>query len=114
MAGQSSLSPSKEVGERIKNTRKSRGLSQEQLASQISETCSSKVISRYENGTCDMRLLTFLEICNVLECTPNDLTQEYSSGEDDRIQGFHKLNAKNREIVETMVQALLLQQNQSL
>ena len=99
-----------QVGDKIRNLRKKKGITQDQLAAQISESCSGKTISKYENGMSDMRMLTFFEICEALECAPNDLAPEHILKAESPISSFYLLDQRNQEMIETMIQALLLKQ----
>ena len=101
-----------QVGERIRVVRKKRGMTQDELAAQISESCSGKMISKYENGMTEMRMLTYFEICQALGCAPNDLAPESTTRRTGTISDFNLLSQKNREMVETMIQALILKQMQ--
>ena len=60
------------IGEKLKLKRKSKGLTQQQLADKITKLDRSK-ISDIENGKEDFLLSTLLKICNALEIEPKDL-----------------------------------------
>ena len=99
-----------QFGEKLRQLRKSRNMSQEQLAEKISDTCSSNMISRYESGQTIMNVFTYFDVCNALGCTYNELAPDGIAIPDDRVEHYHQLTEKNKEIVQTMVQALILQQ----
>ena len=101
-----------QVGERIRKLRKQKGMTQDQLAEQISDGCSGKTISKYENGMTDMRMLTFFEICEALECSADDLAPSDIACTEKMVHDFHLLNQKNKEMIETIIQALLIKQIQ--
>ena len=62
----------KNIGEKIKLKRKSRGLTQQQLADKISRLDRSK-ISDIENGKEDFLLSTLLKICEALNIEVKEL-----------------------------------------
>ena len=66
------------LGTRIKQLRKAKGLTQEQLASLINVTKVS--ICCYEKGNRTPNLETFMDLVNVLDTTPN-----YLLGADTRV-----------------------------
>lgn len=75
----------KKIGKRIKNYRKAIDYSQENLASDISKSniipyidnFSDKIISRHENGSSEMGIITFINYCRTLHKTPNELLADY-------------------------------------
>ncbi|WP_425756495.1 helix-turn-helix domain-containing protein [Ihubacter sp. rT4E-8] len=62
---------SKEVGNRIRTIRKSKGLSQQKFASALHKTKST--ISKYERGAIALDLETLHEICQLLQIPPHVL-----------------------------------------
>ena len=106
---------SQEVGNNIKKARKSKKLTQEKLAEQISETCFFQTVSRWEKGTDRMNLLTFFDICAGLGVEPNDLAPtrllKQKSCSVQAPDGYAELNEENRRTIQKLVQALLLQQS---
>lgn len=62
---------SKEIGNRIRTLRKSKGLSQQEFASALHKTKST--ISKYEHGDIALNLETFREICQLLQMPPHVL-----------------------------------------
>lgn len=108
------LTDEQAVGEKMRTIRKARKMTQEKLAEEISDTCSGKVISRYENGTDKMGMLTFFDVCAGLKVTPNDLAPDWllQIGKVPTApEGYEQLTEANQKIIRQMVQALLLQQS---
>lgn len=108
------LTDEQAVGEKMRTIRKAWKLTQEQLAETISDTCSGKVISRYETGTDKMGMLTFFDVCAGLKVTPNDLAPDWllQMGKAPAApEGYEQLNEANQKMIQQMVRALLLQQN---
>ena len=60
-----------QIGENIRQCRKNRGCTQEQLAEKID--VSTITISRIENGENAMNILTFCEIMRCLDASPEEL-----------------------------------------
>ena len=107
------LPDEKIVGENIKKIRKSKGMTQEQLAEKISDTCSGKTISRYENGNGQMLLSTYFGICEALEVSPNDLSPERLLQMDfttKLLEDYRKLNTEYQETARGIIRLLLYQQ----
>lgn len=75
----------KKIGKRIKNYRRAIDYSQENLASDISKSniipyidhFSDKIISRHENGSSEMGIITFINYCRTLHKTPNELLADF-------------------------------------
>ena len=65
----------KYIGERIRKIRKEQKLTQENIAQEIN--ISRKEIINIEKGKRGLSLETLINICNVLNCTPNDLFNKY-------------------------------------
>ncbi len=70
------------VGKRIQEVRKSRGLTQEELAQQLD--LSTKYISNIECGFKTPKLNTFVAIANALHCDANDLLSDVLDSVTDR------------------------------
>ncbi len=64
------------IGERIKQYRLAANITQEKLAEQID--ISTSFLSRIETGIAVAGLETYLRICNVLNISLNDITQDMS------------------------------------
>lgn len=62
---------SKIVGENIKNARKYKGLTQKAVASILHMT--QQQYSRFENGVFELNYSQIVEICKLLDITPNEL-----------------------------------------
>jgi len=60
-----------EIGKRIQRFRKKKGLTQEQLAEMIN--MSPNHLSAIERGVYGVKLDTFVEIMNCIDCTADDL-----------------------------------------
>ena len=65
-----------ELGRRVRDLRRQRGWTQEQLAEQVG-VCTS-YIGHIERGTRTLSLETFATLCSVLQAEPNDLL--YAAG----------------------------------
>ena len=63
-----------DLGERIREARKKRGLSQEQLADRMA--MDRKTVSRYEQGEREMGISTFIQIAEALDMSPSELLPE--------------------------------------
>ena len=61
----------KEIGKNIKQARKSKGLTQTQIAEILKMT--QQQYSRFENGIFELNYKQILAICQILEITPNDI-----------------------------------------
>lgn len=66
-----------EVGNKLYKLRKSKGLTQAEVAEKAE--LSDRTYADIERGNVNMRLETLLKICNALNITPNDIltTEEY-------------------------------------
>lgn len=61
----------KKVGENIKEARKFKGLTQAQVAKIFHMT--QQQYSRFENGVFELNYSQIIEICKLLDITPNDV-----------------------------------------
>ena len=61
----------KEVGERIKDARKFKGLTQKQVAEAFFMT--QQQYSRFENGVFELNYQQIVNICKFLDTTPNEI-----------------------------------------
>ena len=59
------------VGKNIKEARKLKGLTQKQVANHFRMT--QQQYSRFENGVFELNYYQIIEICNLLEITPNEI-----------------------------------------
>lgn len=60
-----------EIGSRLYKIRKKTGLTQIQVA--IAADISERTYADIERGTANMRIITFLRICDTLHVTPNEI-----------------------------------------
>lgn len=61
------------IGERIRNLRKKKSITQEQLADRLG--LKRSIISKYENGIVDINLSTIKKIADILEISTTDLIE---------------------------------------
>ena len=61
----------KKVGNLIKEARKLKGLTQKQVAEHFRMT--QQQYSRFENGIFELNYTQIIEICNLLDITPNEI-----------------------------------------
>ena len=59
------------VGNNIKEARKFKGLTQNEVAKRFRMT--QQQYSRFENGVFELNYSQIIEICNVLDITPNEV-----------------------------------------
>ena len=65
------MSIAQSVGERIKQARKLKGLTQKQVAAVFHMT--QQQYSRFENGVFELNYQQIIDICKLLDITPNEL-----------------------------------------
>lgn len=65
------MSIAQSVGERIKQARKLKGLTQKQVAAVFHMT--QQQYSRFENGVFELNYQQIIDICKLLDTTPNEL-----------------------------------------
>lgn len=65
------MNMSKMVGENIKRARKELGLTQKEVASLLRMT--QQQYSRFENGVFELNYQQIIEICKLLNTTPNEI-----------------------------------------
>ncbi len=63
------------VGNNLKQARKYCGLTQKQVAQKLNMT--QQQYSRFENGVFELNYTQILELCSLLDITPNDLFSTY-------------------------------------
>ena len=61
----------KAVGERIKQARKFKGMTQKEVAKHFRMT--QQQYSRFENGVFELNYSQIVEICKLLDMTPNEI-----------------------------------------
>ncbi len=94
----------KVVGNRLYTFRKTKGLTQAQVAEMAD--LSDRAYADIERGDTAMRINTFLKICKALQVTPNDvLLQEENSLVTDK-EIFEKINHCSASERETALQLL--------
>lgn len=101
------------VGDKIRNHRKLRKLTQEQFAETVGEPFSAKVLSRYENGKTEMGISTYFEIAKALGVSPNDLAPHEllpCSTAFEKPNRYSELDEDNKQIINTMIAMLLQKQ----
>lgn len=59
------------VGNNLKQARKFKGLTQREVAEKFKMT--QQQYSRFENGVFELNYMQILELCNLLDITPNEL-----------------------------------------
>lgn len=62
---------SKKIGENLKQARKSKNLTQKQVAEILRMT--QQQYSRFENGVYELNYTQIIELCSLLDITPNEL-----------------------------------------
>ena len=65
----------KQVGKRLKEARVFAGYTQKEVASIMCMT--QQQYSRFENGVFELNYTQILELCSLLDITPNDLFSTY-------------------------------------
>jgi len=63
------------LGQKISEYRKLRGYSQRKLATKLQKGHS--YINEIEHGNNNISITSLIDICNILECTPNDLLHPF-------------------------------------
>ena len=61
----------KTIGQNIKNARKAKGLTQKDVAEKFFMT--QQQYSRFENGIFELNYKQIVDICHLLDITPNDI-----------------------------------------
>lgn len=99
----------KYIGERIRKIRKNQKLTQDNISQEIN--ISRKEIINIEKGKRGLSFETLIKICNVLNCTPNDLFNKYIN----RIKNTKKtiyfyLTDDNKQMIDKFSKFLLEEQ----
>lgn len=94
------------MGKKIKERRENTKYTQEVLAERIN--LSTDQYRNIENGRSIGSVSTILNICNVLEITPNDLFYEFLDKKDEILDKklyneFQELSSENKEIIKTLM-----------
>lgn len=93
------------IGEKLFQARKRMGLTQ----SEVAETAglSDRTYADIERGHVNMRIETFIQICNALHVTPNDiLTEQHISVKDRQAELQERLSLCTPNETETVLQLL--------
>ena len=99
------------IGERLRELREKRGLSQEALAELMGKNYSRKLIWLYETGGDHMRIGTLFTICKVLDVTLDQLLPErLLMDTDEFMKVFDALTEENRAKVREYGELLLKSQ----
>ena len=61
----------KQIGKNLKDARKSKGLTQRQVAQMLVMT--QQQYSRFENGVFELNYRQILKLCQICDITPNEL-----------------------------------------
>ena len=61
----------KQIGKNLKDARKSKGLTQKQVAQMLLMT--QQQYSRFENGVFELNYRQILKLCEICDTTPNEL-----------------------------------------
>ena len=100
-------------GETIKELLEEKEMTQEELAEKIGGKFSSNSLSRYENGSTEMGIVTFVSLASALNLEPNDLVpSELITGFKSTAgpKDYEKLSDENKDIVNILINALLCKQ----
>ena len=65
------MSTAKTIGENLKEARKAKGMTQKEVASLMLMT--QQQYSRFENGVFELNYDQILNLCTILDVTPNDI-----------------------------------------
>ena len=88
------------IGNRLYSIRKKLGLTQSDVAEKAE--ISDRTYADIERGSVNMRIETFLKICNVLNASPNDILVENNVAQickEDLIKKIDTLSLKNQETI---------------
>ena len=102
----------REVGEHIRLLRVKMGLTQEQLAKEMSERLGKKytpnMISLYENGQDHMHMGALFDFATFFEVTPLELVPARFLKTDEAVMSyFHKLSPENQTMFEKMLKFMV-------
>lgn len=97
-------------GENLRQIRKSKKMSQEQLAEKVNVTRQS--VSKWENGESYPEMNNILELCKIFNCKLNDLVHtdmtDISSLDEEIVMNVVKFNEKKQKEVKTLSNVISL------
>mgnify|MGYP003291475938 CR=1 FL=1 len=97
-------------GDNLRKIRKSKKMSQEQLAEKVNVTRQS--VSKWENGESYPEMNNILELCKIFNCKLNDLVHtdmaDISSLDEEIVMNVVKFNEKKQKEVSTLSNAISL------
>jgi len=97
-------------GDNLRKIRKSKKMSQEQLAEKVNVTRQS--VSKWENGESYPEMNNILELCKIFNCKLNDLVHtdmaDISSLDEEIVMNVVKFNEKKQKEVRTLSNAISL------
>lgn len=96
-----------EIGSKIQNARKDKNYTQEYVAEKIEK--SVDILRSIENGRSVGSVETLINICNVLEITPNDIFCDLLDKRevvlDNKLYSeFQKLNLKEKNLIKLVIE----------
>lgn len=90
----------------MKSIRKSRGLTQEQVAEQLG--LAPRYISDIERDKTKGSLDTLVRLCNIYHVTPTYVLKDYLNSsdykEDAQLIGFYRLNKREKEVILKLIE----------
>lgn len=95
------------IGNNIRFIRKNEKLSQEKFAEKVE--LSPQFVNDVERGIEGISLITAINICNIMKCSPDVLFANLINFDDynNDMDNFTKLSDKNKEIISSITIALL-------
>ena len=97
-------------GDNLRQIRKSKNMSQEQLAEKVNVTRQS--VSKWENGESYPEMNNILELCKIFNCKLNDLVHtdmtDISSLDEEIVMNVVKFNEKKQKEVKTLSNVICL------
>lgn len=106
-----------EIGNKMLFYRKRRGMTQIEVAERAG--ISDRTYADIERGTVNMRIETFIRICNTLQISPNDVLMDRCStgdseeiDQDDLIQQLNMCDERHRKNAKRILNAFLSSVNE--
>ena len=87
-------------GENLKKMRKTKGMSQEELASKVN--VSRQSISKWENGESYPEMNNIIELCKIFKCEINELVDDSISSDEGVKMGVVKFKKEKQKKMKTM------------